>query len=221
MFIFRNVLSIDDYASCFENIDPLAPYKKWTTRLTCHDSTTKEVPPKINVHSQRVQAAFVVSDSVDWSRDIQVIANICTIWTSYHLNLADSSIYCNWSEIFLMACQDSLVKPLRLAVQKQFFFSSVKHETVSFPELFIFCIPKFLSIRISKIYILLVIEASEWTVWLIMMLVLGAMWHLQNWRSSWSECWPPTPTLFCTWWPCVPGWFWLIFFSLYVDYIWC
>lgn len=79
MFIFRNVLSIDDYASSFENIDPLAPYKKWTTRLTFHDSTTKEVPPKINVHSQRVQAAFVVSDSVDWSRDIQVIANTCTV----------------------------------------------------------------------------------------------------------------------------------------------
>ncbi|XP_021809154.1 uncharacterized protein YKR070W isoform X1 [Prunus avium] len=67
---FKNVLSIDDYASCFENIDPLAPYKKWTTKQV------KEVAARDLVSSQRVQAAFIVSDSVDWSRDIQVLCDI-------------------------------------------------------------------------------------------------------------------------------------------------
>ncbi|XP_015874168.3 mitochondrial hydrolase YKR070W [Ziziphus jujuba] len=75
---FKNVLSIDDYASCFENIDPLAPYKKWTTKVTSKDRTTEEVrvPLRNNVQSQRVQAAFIISDSVDWSRDIQVLCDI-------------------------------------------------------------------------------------------------------------------------------------------------
>ncbi|XP_034218746.1 uncharacterized protein YKR070W isoform X2 [Prunus dulcis] len=67
---FKNVLSIDEYASCFENIDPLAPYKKWTTKQV------KEVAARDLVFSQRVQAAFIVSDSVDWSRDIQVLCDI-------------------------------------------------------------------------------------------------------------------------------------------------
>lgn len=80
-FPFRNVLSIDDYASCFENIDPLAPYKKWITKQVAdQNSTVKAVAAKDLVLSQRVQAAFVVSDSVDWSRDIQVILDkfICS-----------------------------------------------------------------------------------------------------------------------------------------------
>ncbi|KAM7278986.1 hypothetical protein ACFE04_006120 [Oxalis oulophora] len=68
---FKNVLSIDEYASYFENIDPLAPYKKWVTKRT-----TTEMSPKIDVHSQKVKAAFVVSDPVDWSRDIQVLSDI-------------------------------------------------------------------------------------------------------------------------------------------------
>ncbi|BBH04892.1 hydrolase family protein / HAD-superfamily protein [Prunus dulcis] len=67
---FKNVLSIDEYASCFENIDPLAPYKKWTTKQV------KEVAARDLVFSQRVRAAFIVSDSVDWSRDIQVLCDI-------------------------------------------------------------------------------------------------------------------------------------------------
>ncbi|XP_052190540.1 uncharacterized protein YKR070W isoform X2 [Diospyros lotus] len=69
---FKNVLSIDEYAFCFDNIDPLAPYKKWTTsHVLKHNSTIRS-----NVCSQRVQAAFIVSDSVDWSRDIQVLCDI-------------------------------------------------------------------------------------------------------------------------------------------------
>lgn len=77
-FIFRNVLSIDDYASCFDNIDPLAQFKKWRTGNVSDQINTI----RSSVCSQRVQAAFVVSDSVDWSRDIQVLP----------LNLVDSYI---------------------------------------------------------------------------------------------------------------------------------
>lgn len=59
---------MDEYASYFDNIDPLAPYKKLMIGQDCH----KELRARENVLSQRVQAAFVVSDPVDWSRDIQV-----------------------------------------------------------------------------------------------------------------------------------------------------
>ena len=75
-FICRNVLSIDEYASCFDDIDPLAQYKEWITKKVANQSRTfKEIGPRKSVHSERVQAAFIVSDSVDWSRDIQVILN--------------------------------------------------------------------------------------------------------------------------------------------------
>lgn len=71
--MFRNVISIDEYASCFENIDPLAPYKKWTTKLAATQKPKfDESGSRIDVFSERVQAAFIVSDPVDWSRDIQV-----------------------------------------------------------------------------------------------------------------------------------------------------
>ncbi|KHN33436.1 Putative CDP-alcohol phosphatidyltransferase class-I family protein C22A12.08c [Glycine soja] len=69
----RYALSIDEYASCFENIDPLAPYKKWTTKLAATlNAKFNESVPRNDVFSKRVQAAFVVSDPVDWSRDIQL-----------------------------------------------------------------------------------------------------------------------------------------------------
>ena len=69
----RNVISIDDYASCFENIDPLLPFKKWKTKQAGYQSsTTKEMDLRNDIRSQKVQAVFIVSDSVDWSRDIQV-----------------------------------------------------------------------------------------------------------------------------------------------------
>ncbi|KAJ4725939.1 hydrolase family protein / HAD-superfamily protein [Melia azedarach] len=72
---FKNVLSMDEYTSYFDNIDPLAQYKKWTiTPATNENSTFKEMAPTIC--SQRVQAAFIVSDPVDWSRDIQVLCDI-------------------------------------------------------------------------------------------------------------------------------------------------
>ncbi|XP_027341839.1 uncharacterized protein YKR070W [Abrus precatorius] len=74
---FKYALSIDEYASCFENIDPLAPYKKWTTKCAAtQNSKFNESVPRNDVFSNRVQAAFVVSDPVDWSRDIQVLCDI-------------------------------------------------------------------------------------------------------------------------------------------------
>ncbi|TKY48481.1 HAD-superfamily hydrolase, subfamily IIA [Spatholobus suberectus] len=74
---FKYVLSIDEYASCFEHIDPLAPYKKWTTKLaSTQNAKFNECVPRNDVFSKRVQAAFVVSDPVDWSRDIQVLCDI-------------------------------------------------------------------------------------------------------------------------------------------------
>ncbi|KAL6203133.1 hypothetical protein ACLB2K_026836 [Fragaria x ananassa] len=69
---FRNVVSIDDYAACFENIDPLAPHKKWTTKHVGNpDSAIRDL-----VHRERIQAAFILSDPVDWGRDIQVLCDI-------------------------------------------------------------------------------------------------------------------------------------------------
>ncbi|XP_048136939.1 uncharacterized protein YKR070W-like isoform X2 [Rhodamnia argentea] len=75
---YKNVLSIDEYTSYFDAIDPLAPYKKWTTKPDIdQNSTSKETAKrKISVQTQRVQAAFIVSDPVDWSRDIQVLCDI-------------------------------------------------------------------------------------------------------------------------------------------------
>ncbi|XP_022964846.1 uncharacterized protein YKR070W [Cucurbita moschata] len=74
---FRNVLSIDEYTSFFDNIDPLAPYKKWTTiNGANHEKTISNLAEKKKVCSERVDAAFIVSDSVDWSRDIQVLCDI-------------------------------------------------------------------------------------------------------------------------------------------------
>ncbi|KAI8016440.1 Uncharacterized protein YKR070W [Camellia lanceoleosa] len=68
---FKNAFSIDEYASCFDNIDPLAQFKKWTTGHVNQNNTIRST-----ACTQRVQAAFIVSDSVDWSRDIQVLCDI-------------------------------------------------------------------------------------------------------------------------------------------------
>lgn len=62
---------MDDYASCFENIDPLAQYKNWKKQ-----AITPEMPLRTDLVSERVQAVFIVSDPVDWGRDIQVLCDI-------------------------------------------------------------------------------------------------------------------------------------------------
>ncbi|KAK7811966.1 putative cdp-alcohol phosphatidyltransferase class-i family protein c22a12.08c, partial [Quercus suber] len=71
------VLSLDEYASYFENIDPVSQYKMWTTKQESgNGSAPKKLVPKYNTTSDRVKAAFVVSDPVDWGRDIQVLCDI-------------------------------------------------------------------------------------------------------------------------------------------------
>nr|GEX42795.1 haloacid dehalogenase-like hydrolase domain-containing 5 isoform X3 [Tanacetum cinerariifolium] len=70
---FKKVISLDVYASYFNSIDPLSPYKTWTTKQPFHEQrSSSESVPDFDVTSERVKAAFVVSDPVDWSRDIQV-----------------------------------------------------------------------------------------------------------------------------------------------------
>lgn len=69
----RKVLSLEEFASHFENIDPVSQYKKWTTTEVSGTGTTSQSLPRYNVFSDRVKAAFVISDPVDWGRDIQVV----------------------------------------------------------------------------------------------------------------------------------------------------
>lgn len=69
----REVLSLDEYASYFKDIDPVSQYKNWTTNREVYQSGQSiESAPRDNVLYDRVKAAFVVSDPVDWGRDIQV-----------------------------------------------------------------------------------------------------------------------------------------------------
>ncbi|ERN06160.1 uncharacterized protein YKR070W isoform X2 [Amborella trichopoda] len=70
---FKKVISIDQYALFFDNIDPLGPYKKWVTKMTLDNERTYS---KEDIYSERVKSAFIVSDPVDWSRDIQVLCDI-------------------------------------------------------------------------------------------------------------------------------------------------
>ncbi|KDP46146.1 hypothetical protein JCGZ_06657 [Jatropha curcas] len=74
---FKKVLSLDEYASLFENIDPVSQYKKWTTKqeLCSTMSTSLNITSRYNVSSETVKAVFVVSDPVDWGRDIQGPSN--------------------------------------------------------------------------------------------------------------------------------------------------
>ncbi|KAM0042749.1 putative HAD-superfamily hydrolase, subfamily IIA, HAD superfamily [Helianthus debilis subsp. tardiflorus] len=69
---FKKAVSLDEYTSYFDSIDPLAPYKTWTTKQPCN----KQRNLSFDATSERVKAAFVVSDPVDWSRDIQVLCDI-------------------------------------------------------------------------------------------------------------------------------------------------
>ncbi|KAH6838131.1 hydrolase family protein / HAD-superfamily protein [Perilla frutescens var. hirtella] len=74
---FKRVVSLDVYASHFSNIDPVAQYKRWTTiqESNCSKNSENIIP---HGYSQKVKAAFVVSDPVDWGRDIQVLCDILT-----------------------------------------------------------------------------------------------------------------------------------------------
>ncbi|KAL6645771.1 hypothetical protein ACP70R_017379 [Stipagrostis hirtigluma subsp. patula] len=72
---FRKVLSIDEYSSYFRDIDPLAPFKTWKVGQTDNNMSAK-VHPSYDVYSERVKGVFVVSDPVDWGRDLQVLCDI-------------------------------------------------------------------------------------------------------------------------------------------------
>lgn len=73
VFICRKVLSIDEYASYFDDIDPLSSYKAWKVEQAYRiDEDSKKSQPRYDVHSEIVKGVFVVSDPVDWGRDIQV-----------------------------------------------------------------------------------------------------------------------------------------------------
>ncbi|XP_071722958.1 mitochondrial hydrolase YKR070W-like [Rutidosis leptorrhynchoides] len=71
---FKRVLSMDEYSSYFKDIDPVSQYKAWMPKdvVSRNSSST----PKYNVFSERVKAAFVASDPVDWGRDIQVLCDV-------------------------------------------------------------------------------------------------------------------------------------------------
>ncbi|OMO81061.1 HAD-superfamily hydrolase, subfamily IIA, CECR5 [Corchorus olitorius] len=71
---FKKVLSVEEYASYFENIDPVFQYKRWKT-TPISDTKTPSMP-RCDVSSERIKAAFVVSDPVDWGRDIQVLCDV-------------------------------------------------------------------------------------------------------------------------------------------------
>ncbi|CAI0411619.1 unnamed protein product [Linum tenue] len=74
---FKNVLSLEDYASLFENIDPVSQYKYWATKKPMDRSDlSRNIVPTCDIHSKSVKAVFVVSDPVDWGSDIQVICDI-------------------------------------------------------------------------------------------------------------------------------------------------
>ncbi|CAL5363542.1 unnamed protein product [Camellia sinensis] len=74
---FKKVLSLDEYAAYFDNIDPVSQYKNWTTEQAFNRcNISMDLVPRYNVFSDRVKAAFVISDPVDWGRDIQVLCDI-------------------------------------------------------------------------------------------------------------------------------------------------
>ncbi|XP_059455907.1 uncharacterized protein YKR070W-like [Corylus avellana] len=74
---FEKVLSLDEYASYFKNIDPVSQYKMWTTKQELVKSSyPRKLVPSYNITADRVKAVFVVSDPVDWGRDIQVLCDI-------------------------------------------------------------------------------------------------------------------------------------------------
>ncbi|KAK6136204.1 hypothetical protein DH2020_030036 [Rehmannia glutinosa] len=73
---FKKVISLDEYAAHFNNIDPVAHYKRWTTMQ--ESKNPEKIVSSSSDYSQKVKAAFVVSDPVDWGRDIQVLCDILT-----------------------------------------------------------------------------------------------------------------------------------------------
>nr|GMD35256.1 putative HAD-superfamily hydrolase, subfamily IIA [Ipomoea batatas] len=73
---FKKVLSVEEYASYFHDIDPVAQYKNWKTEpASILPKNSSDLAKRYDVFSDKVKAAFVVSDPVDWGRDIQVVCS--------------------------------------------------------------------------------------------------------------------------------------------------
>lgn len=68
---FKKVLSLDEYVSYFKGIDPVSQYKLWTTK-----PMQDKMMQNYDLLSEKIKAVFVISDPVDWGRDIQVICDI-------------------------------------------------------------------------------------------------------------------------------------------------
>lgn len=66
---------MDEYASCFKDIDPLAQYKKYTVDAD-NSKSSNLMALRSDPFSHQVHAVFIVSDPVDWSRDVQVLCDI-------------------------------------------------------------------------------------------------------------------------------------------------
>ncbi|RZS07445.1 hypothetical protein BHM03_00038276 [Ensete ventricosum] len=91
---FKKVLSIDDYASYFNDIDPLSQYKSWGLKQSYERNYNSEgLQPKYDVYSERVKGAFVVSDPVDWGRDIQVLCDILRCGGKIKFRLKSSAVF--------------------------------------------------------------------------------------------------------------------------------
>lgn len=64
------MVHVDSYVNEFDNIDPLARYKPWVKTPSANSDV--RIPRN---DSEEVGAVFVVSDPVDWGRDLQVCSS--------------------------------------------------------------------------------------------------------------------------------------------------
>ncbi|GAQ90190.1 Haloacid dehalogenase-like hydrolase (HAD) superfamily protein [Klebsormidium nitens] len=66
---FRHVVPMEEYVHEFPDIDPLAPYGPSARQTEARNPP--DLPPE-----HRIAAVFVVSDPVNWGRDIQVLCDV-------------------------------------------------------------------------------------------------------------------------------------------------
>ncbi|CAL5344613.1 unnamed protein product [Camellia sinensis] len=72
-----NLSHLSPSSAYFDNIDPVSQYKIWTTEQAFNRcNISMDLVPRYNVFSDRVKAAFVISDPVDWGKDILVFCPI-------------------------------------------------------------------------------------------------------------------------------------------------
>ena len=81
-------MSIDQYASYYKNIDPMDPFKTWKVWQADNYMSAKG-HPSYDVYSERVNGVFVVSDPIDWGRDLHVLLS-CMCFTNRKPSWASS-----------------------------------------------------------------------------------------------------------------------------------